>query len=124
MAITGAVQARDGGAGAALAPVVAPPLEDTSEARPVDPEMDLRPEAVPETPAVRPIQTAHHSPAVLARFVGLLVLLAIAVVSLVFAVAQNSGRGIVLMIVTTAITGICFYFSWREFSDAKQIPNT
>lgn len=62
---------------------------------------------------------ARVSTAVLMRFVGLLLLLGVAVVSLGVAVTQNSLRGTLWMVVTTAITAICFYFSLQEFSDAR-----
>jgi hypothetical protein len=89
--------------------------EDT----PPNPPGDDR-EPAPATVVPPESHRVQCSPAVLMRFVGLLALLVVAVSSLVFAVTQSSARGIVLMIVTTAITGICSYFSWQEYSNAKQ----
>jgi hypothetical protein len=64
-----------------------------------------------------------HNPGIFVRFWALLTLFIVAVGSLVFAITQNSFRGIMWMVVTTAITGICFYFAREEFSGAKRAPN-
>lgn len=64
-----------------------------------------------------------HNYGTLVRFVGLLALFVLSIGSLVFAITQHSLRGITWMAITTAITGICFYFALDEFSGTKHAPN-